>query len=68
MPFGFGSHLPQGGYAPFREQLVEIGSQKGPVLSKNRYSYFVSPFHAEKNGVDPESVIPQKIALFSSMI
>jgi hypothetical protein len=43
----------------FREQLVEIGSQRGPVLSRKRYYYSIAHFLAEKKGLKPESFIPQ---------
>ena len=56
------------GELSFREQLVEIGSQRDSVLSKKRYSYSNSHFLAEKNGLKPESFIPQKSTFFSSKI
>jgi hypothetical protein len=59
---------PTSGELPFREQLVEIGSQRNPVLSRKRYHYSISHFLAEKNGLKPESFIPQKSTFFSSMI
>jgi hypothetical protein len=50
---------PTSGELFFREQLVEIGSQRGPVLSRKRYYYSIAHFLAEKKGLKPESFIPQ---------
>jgi len=56
---------PPWGELSFREQFVEIGSQRDSVLSKKRYYYSISLFLAEKNGSKPESFIPQKSTFYS---
>jgi len=50
---------PTSGELHLRERLVEIGSQRGPILSRERYYYPLFYFLAEKNGLKAESLILQ---------